>query len=113
MGIEDFIAKFSILGIPLIVLIPILVQGLKAVGVVKEGWGTWWALGVSIISFGLAALGDYFPATLGPISYLLGAVLVWLTGVGGYATISSVYKRSKGIDPSPDIMKDPIPEPNE
>lgn len=96
MTLEEFVGRFALLGMPLIVLIPMLVGLIKATGWVPDGLGGAVALIVSALAFGIAGLVEYFPATAGPVSYFVGALLVGLGAIGAHSTFKTVKKAAQG-----------------
>jgi hypothetical protein len=76
-------------GIPAAVLVVVIVQGLKLLGL-PVGLAAWAALGVSLALSALGVLVKLLPASEQFVTAFIEAVLVWLAATG-------IYEKGKDI----------------
>lgn len=93
---DDFLNKFLLAGIPLVLLIPFIVAGLKALFPKLKDLGAFVAVGVSSVLVGAVALVDWKPELDKPVQYVLAALLFAITyglsASGAYSQVKALKK---------------------
>jgi hypothetical protein len=86
---ENFLNGLSLLGIPAVVIVPVLVQGLKALGLPVR-----WA-GVAALLAGLAVAGmieavSAWPGVTPIVRFVVAGLLLGLASSGSYSQFKSM-----------------------
>ncbi|HYP21735.1 MAG TPA: hypothetical protein VEY08_16820 [Chloroflexia bacterium] len=86
---ENFLNGLTLLGIPAVVLVPVLVQGLKALGLPGR-----WA-GVAALLAGLAVAGmveavSAWPGVTPVVRFIVAGLLLGLASSGSYSQFKSM-----------------------
>ena len=88
--------KFLLAGVPLVVLIPFIVEGLKRLFPKLASYGAFVAVGVSAVLVGAVAAVDWKPELDKPVQYALAALLFAITfglsGSGAFSQAKSLKK---------------------
>jgi hypothetical protein len=87
--VENFLNGLTLLGIPAVVLVPVLVQGLKALGLPVR-----WA-GVAALLAGLAVAGmveavSAWPGVTPVVRFIVAGLLLGLAASGSYSQFKSM-----------------------
>jgi hypothetical protein len=86
---ENFLNGLTLLGVPAVVLVPVLVQGLKALGLPAR-----WA-GVAALVVGLAVAGmieavSAWPGVAPVVRFIVAGLLLGLASSGSYSQFKSI-----------------------
>ena len=86
---ENFVNGLTLLGVPAVVLVPVLVQGLKALGLPAR-----WA-GVAALLAGLAVAGTVeavsaWPGVTPLVRFIVAGLLLGLASSGSYSQFKSM-----------------------
>ena len=88
---DNFLDGITLLGIPAIILVPLLIQGMKTLGLPVR-WAGVTALVTGLVVAGLAEVVHAWPSVTPWVRFLVAGVLLGLASVGAY----SQYKFHKG-----------------
>jgi hypothetical protein len=88
---DDFINAITLLGIPAIVLVPVLVEGLKAMGLPAR-WAGLAAVVVGLAVAGLAEAVNAWPAVTPFVRFLVAGLLLGFASAGVYSQYK-VFRR--------------------
>lgn len=88
---ENFLNGITLLGIPAVVLVPILVQGLKMLGLPVR-WAGVAALVAGLAVAGLAEAVTVWPTVTPFVRFVIAGILLGLASVGIYSQYS--YQKS-------------------
>ncbi len=81
---DNFLDGITLLGIPALVLVPVLVQGAKALGLPAR-WAGVVALALGLLVAGLAEVVQAWPAVTPVVRFLVAGVLLGLASSGAYS----------------------------
>ena len=84
---SNFLDGITLLGIPAVILVPLLVQGMKALGLPVR-WAGLGAIGVGLLVAGLAAAVDAWPDVTPVVRSVIAGVLLGLASMGVYSQVS-------------------------
>jgi ABC-type transport system involved in cytochrome c biogenesis permease subunit len=82
--LDNFINGIALLGIPALVLVPVIVQGLKALGLPVR-WAGFAAIAVGLTVAGLAEAVTAWPAVTPIARFVVGGLLLGLAAAGSYS----------------------------
>lgn len=85
----DGIGNIILFGVPAVVLIPIVVQAAKSLGM-PTSWAPWVTLGLSVVVAGVAELMNAFPGTSPWVYGVVSAIVLYLSVTGLYSTSKNV-----------------------
>lgn len=83
------IGNVVLFGVPAVVLIPIVVQAAKTLGL-PDSWAPWVTLGLSVAVAGVAELMNTFPGSTPWVYLVVSAVVLYLSVTGLYHTSKNV-----------------------
>lgn len=81
---DNFLNGITLLGIPAVILVPVLVQGIKALGLPVR-WAGLAALAVGLAVAGLAEAVTVWPSVTPIVRFLVAGVLLGLASAGSYS----------------------------
>jgi hypothetical protein len=81
---ENFLNGITLLGIPAIVLVPLLVSGLRMLGLPVR-WAGLSAVGVGLAVAGLAEAVHAWPSVTPWVRFVVAGLLLGLASVGAYS----------------------------
>jgi hypothetical protein len=81
---DDFINAITLLGIPAMVLVPVLVEGLKALGLPAR-WAGMTAVMVGLAVAGLAEAVNAWPAVTPFVRFIVAGLLLGFASAGVYS----------------------------
>jgi len=84
MRMENFLNGVTLLGIPALVLVPVIVQGLKDLGLPAR-WAGVAALAIGFAVAGLAEAVEAWPSVAPWARFVVAGVLLGLASVGTYS----------------------------
>lgn len=85
MFFDDFLSKFMLFNIPLIFIVPWVVERLKNQGWVSSKWAGLTAIVVSAFAVLAVALIDFHPTIAPIIQYIMAFVYLGLMAAGAYS----------------------------
>ena len=88
---DNFLNGITLLGIPAIVLVPVIVQGIKALGLPAK-WAGIVALVVGLAVAGLAEAVNAWPNVTPLVRFVVAGVLLGFAAAGSYSQYK-VFKR--------------------
>jgi ABC-type transport system involved in cytochrome c biogenesis permease subunit len=88
---HNFLNGITLLGIPAIILVPVIVQGIKALGLPAR-WAGLVALIVGLVVAGLAEAVTAWPSVTPLVRFLVAGVLLGFAAAGSYSQYK-VFKR--------------------
>ena len=86
---NNFLDGITLLGIPAVVLVPVLVQGLKALGLPSR----WAGAAAMIVGFAVAGLAEAvteWPTVLPVVRFIVAGMLLGLASTGAYSQYRAV-----------------------
>ncbi len=83
-GVDSFVDGIVLLGIPAMVFVPLVVEGLKSMGLPTR-WAIYAAMAVSGMFVGLAEAVDQWPQIVPMVRWALGTILVGFAAAGIYS----------------------------
>lgn len=86
----NFADGILLLGIPAVVLVPIIVEGLKRLGLASR-WATLAAIIVGMVVGGGAEMIEIWPRTLPIVRVLLGGIILGFGASGVYSRVRSSW----------------------
>jgi hypothetical protein len=87
--VENFLNGITLLGIPAIILVPVLVQGMKMLGLPPK-WAGLAAIAVGLAVAGLAEAITAWPQVTPFVRFLVAGVLLGLASAGAYSQYKAV-----------------------
>lgn len=81
---ENFLNGIMLLGIPAVVLVPVIVQGIKSLGLPSR-WAGIAALVVGLFVAGLAEAVTQWPTLTPLVRFIIAGVLLGLASSGAYS----------------------------
>ncbi|HST04300.1 MAG TPA: hypothetical protein VLQ48_06140 [Chloroflexia bacterium] len=81
---DNFLNGITLLGIPAVLLVPVIVQGLKSLGLPVR-WAGIAALLVGLLVAGLAEAVTAWPAITPEVRFVIAGVLLGLASSGAYS----------------------------
>jgi hypothetical protein len=81
---ENFLNGITLLGIPAVILVPVIVQGIKALGLPAR-WAGIAALVVGLAVAGLAEIVTAWPSVMPFVRFVVAGVLLGLAAAGSYS----------------------------
>lgn len=81
---QDFLDTFLLFGLPIAVLVPFIVEGLKKL-FLPDDWAGLAAVVVAAVLVGLVGLINWHPELAPIVRYILGALLLGLSAAGLYS----------------------------
>lgn len=95
---DNFLNGITLLGIPAIILVPLLVQGMKTLGLPVR-WAGVAALLAGLVVAGLAEAVEVWPAAVPWVRFAVAGILLGLASVGTYSQYR--YHKNQPITPDP------------
>jgi hypothetical protein len=89
--VEDFLNAITLLGIPAITLVPVLVEGLKSLGLPTQ-WAGVAAVMVGLAVAGLAEAVNAWPSVTPLVRFVVAGLLLGFASAGVYSQYR-VFKR--------------------
>jgi len=83
-AMENFLNGITLLGIPAVVLVPVIVQGLKALGL-PERWAGPSAIIIGLAVAGIAEAVEAWPGVAPLARFIVAGILLGLASVGTYS----------------------------
>ena len=81
---ENFLNGIVLLGIPAVILVPVIVQGIKALGL-PDRWAGVAALAVGLLVAGLAEAVNEWPVVTPFVRFVVAGVLLGFAAAGSYS----------------------------
>ena len=81
---ENFVNGITLLGIPAILLVPLLVNGLRMLGLPAR-WAGLSAIAIGLTIAGLAEAVDAWPSVTPWVRFVVAGVLLGLASAGAYS----------------------------
>lgn len=92
---ESFLNGITLLGIPAMILVPLLVEGLKRLGLPSR-WAGAAALAMGLLVAGLAGAVEAWPSVTPLVRVLVAGILLGLASAGSYSQYRVVTDNGPG-----------------
>jgi hypothetical protein len=101
---ESFADGIVLLGVPAVMLVPLIVEGLKRAGLPNR-WSTLAAVAVSALVAALAEAVDVWPATGPLVRVVLASLILGFGASGVYSQARSVRAQPEGDAATPEPVR--------